>query len=368
MRAAVLSTVGGDLEIEDLRDPEPRIGEVLVEVAACGVCHSDLHVMRGEIAFPLPAVLGHEISGTIVALGGSTMGLELGQRIVSSFIMPCGTCRRCAQGSEELCETFFKMNRLHGTLYDGETRLYRREGEPIAMYSMGGLAEMCVVPATDVFPVPDGFSLGELATLGCSALTAYGAVRTVADLRPGDTVAVVGTGGIGLSIIQLSVIFGATEIVAIDVADDKLDAATRLGATTGINVRKTDPVAAIAEITKGRGVDVCFEAFGGAESFKTALNTVGDGGAVVVAGIAPSGVTGELDLMRLPRRKLRILGTFGGRPRTHMPALIDLVDRGVFQPAHTVSRHFDLAHANDAYGALGRGEIVGRAVIDMSVA
>jgi succinate semialdehyde reductase (NADPH) len=352
--------------IEELREPEPRAGEALLEIASCGVCHSDLHVMRGEIPFPLPAVLGHEVSGTVLAVGGPVPGLEVGQRVVSSFIMPCGNCSRCARGQEELCETFFRINRLKGALYDGETRLFRRDGEAIAMYSMGGLAERCVVPATDVFPVPDALEIRDLATLGCSALTAYGAIRTVADIRPGDTVAVVATGGVGLALIQLSVIFGASQVIAIDIADDKLDAAKALGATSVVNARNEDAAGAVAEMTRGLGVEVAFEAFGSAETFKTALGVVGDGGTVVVVGIAPPGVTGQIDLQRVVRRKLRVLGSYGGRPRTHMPALIDLVERGVFRPERAVTRRYDLSQANDAYRALGRGEVVGRAVIDIA--
>lgn len=366
MRAAVCSGVGTGLSIEELQDPHPRAGEVLVQVTTCGVCHTDLHVMKGEVVFPLPGVLGHEISGTVVEVGTQVSGIDVGQRVVSSFIMPCGHCRRCVRGEEDLCETFFAMNRLHGTLYDGETRLHRLDGEPISMYSMGGLAERCVVPATDVFSVPDELDLREVATLGCSALTAYGAVRNVADLRPGSTVAVVAAGGVGLSIVQMASLFGASQIVAVDVADDKLEMARSLGATTVVNSRRDDPATAVAEVTGGRGVDVAFEALGSAATFNTAVGIVGDHGAVVVVGIAAAGAVGEIDLTRLPRRKLRILGSYGGRPRTDMPELLELVRRGLLTPARAITRRYGLERAGEAYDALGRGEIVGRAVVDVA--
>lgn len=366
MRAAVCPEVGGGLSVEELQDPRPRTEEVLIEVTTCGVCHTDLHVMKGEVVFPLPGVLGHEISGTVVEVGKLVPGLQVGQRVVSSFIMPCGHCRRCVRGEEDLCETFFAMNRLRGTLYDGETRLHRLDGEPVAMYSMGGLAERCVVPATDVFPVPEELELKEVATLGCSALTAYGAVRNVADLRPGDTVAVVAAGGVGLSIIQMASLFGASQIVAVDVADDKLQTAHDLGATTVVNSRKDDPVTVVREVTGGRGVDVAFEAFGSAATFGTAVDLVGDHGAVVMVGIAAAGAVGQIDLTRLPRRKLRILGSYGGRPRTDMPALLELARRGLLDPGRAVTRRYSLERAGEAYDALDRGEIVGRAVVDMA--
>src|SRR4029450_3652226 len=128
-------------------------GEGLVKVTACGVCHTDLHVMKAEVAFRTPAVLGHEISGTVVALGRGGAGPPPGPAVACAFIMPCGRCRLCAIGRDDLCENFFAMNRLKGTLYDGTSRLRRKDGTTIAMYSMAGLAEYAVVPATDVFPL-----------------------------------------------------------------------------------------------------------------------------------------------------------------------------------------------------------------------
>src|SRR2546422_294165 len=145
MKAAVLSQVGGRLTLEEIPRPSPKASEVLIKVAACGVCHTDLHVIKGEVAFPMPCVLGHEISGTVAELGSGVAGLALGERVVCSFIIPCGSCDYCERGRDDLCETFFAYNRLKGTLYDGETRLYASDGSPIWMYSMGGLAEYAVV-------------------------------------------------------------------------------------------------------------------------------------------------------------------------------------------------------------------------------
>src|SRR5258708_32717596 len=149
MRAAVLDSGNAALRVEDIPVPTPGAGEVLVKVAACGVCHPGLHVIKGEVAFPMPCVLGHEISGTVAMLGSNVAALAVGQRVVCSFIMPCGTCRFCAQGRDDLCETFFAMNRLNGTLYDGQTRLQRQAGSPLWMYSMAGLAEVALGAGTD---------------------------------------------------------------------------------------------------------------------------------------------------------------------------------------------------------------------------
>ena len=185
MRAAVLQTIGAKFAVENLVDPEPKTGEVLVKVAACGVCHSDLHVVHGSVGFPTPCVLGHEVSGVIEAIGPDTKGFRVGQAVVGTFIMPCGTCRHCANGHEELCETFFQFNRLSGHLYDGTSRLGRANGEVIAQYSMGGLAERCVAPVGGIHPLPEGIDLLDAAILGCSGFTAIGAVRTTGQLRVG---------------------------------------------------------------------------------------------------------------------------------------------------------------------------------------
>ena len=271
MTAAVLNAAPGGLQIEQLPVPEPRANEVLVKVHACGVCHTDLHVMKAEVAFPTPAVMGHEISGTVVALGPGVKGPAVGTRVVSAFVMPCGFCPACGAGRDDLCDNFFGMNRLKGTLFDGTTRLRRADGSPVAMYSMAGMAEYSVVPATDVFPLPEGLPLEESAVLGCAVFTGYGAVRHAAELRGGERIAVVATGGVGLTIVQIAKAFGASQIIAVDVRDDKLEAARKLGATDVVNSAKLDAVKTIREMTGGVGVDVAFEVLGPARDVRAGV-------------------------------------------------------------------------------------------------
>jgi S-(hydroxymethyl)glutathione dehydrogenase/alcohol dehydrogenase len=366
VKAAVFTGDSPTLTIEDLERPSPGRGEVLVQVAACGVCHTDLHVLKKEVAFPTPAVLGHEVSGTVAEVGADVVGIAVGDRVVCSFIMPCGTCRHCVRGYEDLCETFFAYNRLKGTLYDGTTRLSRADGSPVSMYSMGGLAEFCVVPATDVFQVPDDVDLADVSIVGCSSFTAYGAVRNVARLDMSDKVAVIAAGGVGSSIIQFAKAVGVGQIIAVDVSAEKLDAAKALGATDVVNSSVEDAAARVIELSGGKGVDVAFEALGHASTFALALDVLDDGGRAVVVGIAPAGSRGDVDLARLVRRKLSILGSYGARARADMPQLINLVRQGVVRPKDVITRRYSLAEADEAYQALARGEIVGRAVIEMS--
>jgi succinate semialdehyde reductase (NADPH) len=366
VKAAVFAGDSPRLTIEELAKPTPRRGEVLVQVAACGVCHTDLHVLKKEVAFPAPAVLGHEVSGTVAEVGPDVVGVSVGDRVVCSFIMPCGHCRHCVRGNEDLCETFFAYNRLKGTLYDGATRLARPDGSPISMYSMGGLAEYCVVPATDVFPVPSDVDLADVSIVGCSSFTAYGAVHNVARLGMADRVAVIAAGGVGASIIQFARAAGVGQVIAVDVSEEKLDAAKALGATDTVNSSTEDAVARVIELSGGKGVDVAFEALGRAETFALAVDVLDDGGRAVIVGIAPAGSRGDIDLARLVRRKLSILGSYGAKARADMPQLINLVRQGVVRPKDVITRRYSLDEADEAYQALARGEIVGRAVIEMS--
>jgi succinate semialdehyde reductase (NADPH) len=363
MKAAVLERAPGPMRIEEIPVPEPLAGEVLVKVHACGVCHTDLHVIKAEVAFPTPAVLGHEISGTIVAHGAGVSGPPIGSPIVSAFIMPCGRCRLCAIGRDDLCDNFFAMNRLRGTLYDGTSRLRRQDGTNVAMYSMAGLAEYAVVPATDVFALPDGLPIAASSVLGCAVFTAYGAVRHGADLRGGERVAVVAAGGVGLNIIQIARAFGASQVVAIDISDDKLEIAKRVGATDAVNSRTVNATERVRELTDGHGVDIAFEVLGRPETFTQALEIIGDGGRMVAVGIAPGKTTAPVEITRLVRRGLRIIGSYGARTRADMPEILRLAARGTFRPETIVTRQFSLEEADAAYSALDRGEILGRAIV-----
>ena len=369
MRAAVLRDYDKGLQVETIRTPRPKAGEVLIKVTACGLCHSDLHVIGGAIAFPLPAVLGHEVAGTIVELGPGTehTGLEVGQQVAGGFLMPCGQCRHCAAGHDELCEPFFELNRLKGVLYDGTTRLYALDGEPIQMYSMGGLAEYSVVPATALAPVPEGVDPVSSAILGCAAMTGYGAVRRGADIKYGETVAVVAVGGVGSNIVQIARAFGASQVIAIDVADDKLEAVKAFGATATLNSMTQDAREEVLKLPNGRGVDVSFEALGIPSTWNTALDVLADGGRMVPIGLGAGRQTAEVEINRTVRRSQSILGSYGARTRQDLPAVVDLAARGIINYDDLVTRRFSLDEAAAGYEALRNRAIQGRAVVDMSL-
>jgi succinate semialdehyde reductase (NADPH) len=365
VKAAVVRTLSGPLVVEELRDPRPSEGEVLIKVAACGVCHTDLHIHDGSVPFPMPCVLGHEVAGTVLELGADVNGLRVGERVAGAFIMPCGTCAMCRSGREEMCEPFFAYNRSHGTLYDGETRLFDASGDPVWMYSMGGLAEMAVVPWRALAPIPDELPTTDSAIFGCALLTAYGALNHVAHLAAGETVAVIGAGGVGGSIIQLARALGAERIIAVDIGSEKLALASKLGATDVIDAGTEDAVGAVRELTGGRGADLALEAIGRPDTFRQATEMVVDGGRCVMVGIAPVGVAAPVEISRLVRRKLQILGSFGGRPRHDLAALMRMAVEGQLSAESAISRRFELREADEAYRLLAAGQITGRAIVEM---
>lgn len=371
MRGTVFWEPNKPLSIEDFQMPRPKAGEVLIKTKACGVCHSDLHVIKGELPFASPCVIGHEITGEVVEHGPLTDSktierLPVGAHVVGAFIMPCGNCHYCTRGQDDLCEDFFAYNRAKGTLYDGETRLFlRNSGKPVYMYSMGGLAEYCVVPAHGLCILPDSLPYTESAILGCAVFTAYGAMAHAAEVRPGDTVAVIGIGGVGSSCLQIARAFGASEIIAVDVQDDKLEKAKTLGATQTINSKHEDAILKIIELTGGRGVDVAVEALGRSQTFWQCTQSVRDGGKAVMIGLTNSGAKGEVDINRLVRRQIKVIGSYGGRARQDLPRLIKLAESGVFNLKASISRKCKFEEAAEAYKDLDKGAIVGRAVVEL---
>lgn len=358
----VLEAANQPLHADTISVAAPRAEEVLIEVAACGVCHTDLHVIKDEVAFPKPAVLGHEVSGIVREVGEGVTHVKPGDRVACSFIMPCGTCRHCEKGMEDICENFFNFNRLAGQLYDGSTRL-SRNGQDIAMYSMAGHAQHCVVPSRAVFALPETVNLLDAAVLGCSLFTGYGAVRAVADLQPGETVAVIAAGGVGLSIIHLARAAGAKHVIAIDIDDEKLALARELGATEVINSADTDPVQKVVELL-GRGVDVAFEALGSVATVKLAVDVLDDGGRAVLAGIAPAGHTMDVDITKVVRRKLQILGSFGAPASTAMPEVIRLAAEGKIALDKLITHRFAFDQTAEAYQLLNERKIQGRGLIE----
>jgi Zn-dependent alcohol dehydrogenase len=368
MRAAVVVGPEERFTVVTIPTPSAKKGEALVKVRSCGVCHTDLHVLKNEVAFPRPAVLGHEIFGEVVALGPGTeqadAAIRVGDSVVGGFIMPCTTCRSCTAGRDDMCSAFFEFNRLRGTLFDGESRLSMPDGSFLAMYSMGGLAEYAVVPISALAVLPDAIADVGSAILGCAGMTAYGAAKRVADIKPGQSVAIVGVGGIGSSLILMAKALGAATIVAIDIAQDKLDRALELGATHAVNSTVLNAVEEVKNVSDG-GCDVVFEALGIPATFEQSVGMLADGGTMVAIGIAAAGSRASIEITPLVRRGYTIAGSFGARTREDLPEVVRLANSGLFDTKELITRSFSLEEVNDAYSLLREGRILGRALITM---
>jgi S-(hydroxymethyl)glutathione dehydrogenase/alcohol dehydrogenase len=278
VRAAVLSAVGAPLEIADIDLPDPGPGQVRIRLAAAGVCHSDLSLTNGTMRVPVPAVLGHEGAGTVVAVGEEVAHISPGDSVVLNWAPSCGTCHACTLGEVWLC-----ANALNGA---ADVYAHRAsDGSDLHPgLNVAAFAEETVVSAACVLPLPDGIPLADAALLGCAVLTGYGAVHHSARVREGETVAVFGVGGVGLSTLQAARIAGATKIVAVDVSPEKEELARAAGATDYV-VASENTAREIRALTGKQGVDVAVECVGRAVTIRTAWESTRRGGRTTVVGI-----------------------------------------------------------------------------------
>ncbi|MGV9558015.1 Zn-dependent alcohol dehydrogenase [Streptomyces sp. NPDC003401] len=277
VRAAVLPAVGAPLEITGIELPEPGPGQVRVRLAAAGVCHSDLSLSDGTMRVPVPAVLGHEGAGTVVSVGEGVTGLVPGDGVVLNWAPSCGNCHACSLGEVWLC----------ADALSGSATVYARTADGTDLHpglNVAAFAEETVVPVSCVLPLPDGIPLTDAALLGCAVLTGYGAVHHCAQVRPGETVAVFGVGGVGLAALQAARIAGAPTIVAVDVSPEKEELARAAGATEYV-VASDATAREIRALTGKQGVDVAVECVGRAVTIRTAWESTRRGGRTVVVGI-----------------------------------------------------------------------------------
>lgn len=360
-RAAVLYETGKPLVVEDIEVDPPRSGEVLVRMAASGVCHSDLHTIQGIHPLPLPVILGHEGAGVVEEVGDGADGLSPGDHVILSWLPYCGRCRFCVSGRPALCDNLDWSNA--GTMMDGSTRFHRGDVR-LLHNTASSFAERTVVPAQTVVPVDPSLPLTELALLGCAVMTGTGAVLNTAAVRPGESVAVVGCGGVGLSVVQGARIASADTIIAVDPVASKLGLARRLGATHTVDPCAGDVRQAVHDVVPD-GVDYAFEALGRPETIETAIGLVGKGGTVVLVGMAPPEARVPIDALTITVEERRIAGCWYGscRPSSDFPRLLGFYRAGKLDLSSMVTATCRLEDVNDALAAMERGEVA-RTVID----
>jgi len=356
LRAVVFVSPEEPVEVWEVDLQPPGPGEVLVQIVAAGVCHSDLHLLRGEWIVPTPFVLGHEGSGVVVQVGADVTELSEGDHVVLSWVAPCGACRHCRSGHEARCEVAATVVGPGGVLSDGTSRLSRHGQTVFHQLGVSSYAEFAVVPASGAIPVSKDAPLDTLALLGCAVTTGVGAVMNTAKVHRGSTVAVVGCGGVGLSVVQGARLAGADRIIAIDVRPEKAALALTLGATEAIDVSEVAADIALRELIPG-GVDYAFDAIGKVTTTEQVIRMLGIGGSAVLVGLPPSGARASFEPLELAGADQRILGSnYGGiQPSRDIPWLVDRFRAGELLLEPLVSARRELEAASDALEELESG-------------
>jgi len=363
MKAAVLYEPGQPLRVEDVELAPPRTGEVRVRVGAAGVCHSDYHVMHGDMVAVLPAVLGHEGAGVVEEVGPGVTGVAQGDHVVLLWRTSCGRCEYCSVGRPALCVVGTAL-RNSGLLMDGTTRLSRDDLQLRHFAGVSCFAEQTVCAQEAVLKIPEDIPMPIAALAGCAVMTGVGAVVNTAKVEPGSTVLVIGAGGVGLCAIMGAVLAGAARIIAADLNPAKLELATSLGATEVVDSSRDDLVDAVRELT-GAGVDYAFEVIGLAETVEQAIRAVRVGGTAVAVGIVPTGMTAQVNVQQLVMQEKTLKGSIYGstRPRVDFPRLFELYRRGRLPLDRLLTRQWPLDEINEAYDALLAGTVARSVVV-----
>jgi 6-hydroxycyclohex-1-ene-1-carbonyl-CoA dehydrogenase len=339
VKAAVFYAAHEPMRLEEVPTPEPRAGEILVRVAGCGVCHTDLHYLdHGTPTFKRPPViLGHEVAGTVAAVGAGVTALKEADRVLVPAVLSCGHCTLCRAGRENICENSLML----GNHIDG------------------GYAEYVAVPAKDVFRLPDDVPLVEGSVIADAITTPFHAVVRRGKVVAGDWVVVFGCGGVGLSLVQVATAVGA-RVIAVDLKEAKLETARRLGAAETLNAASVPKLDKAVRAITGGGVDVAFEAVGKAATQEAAITCLKTGGRLVLVGYSPD--TLPLNAGRVMFRELEIRGSLGCRPVDY-PRAIELVRQGKVRLADMVTHRFPLERIGEALDTLRAGDAIRIVVI-----
>ncbi len=366
-RTAVLYATGEPIRVEEVELDPPKEHEVQVKIAAAGVCHSDYHMVTGDLPGYLPMALGHEGAGIVEEVGPGVTICKPGDHVVLTFVPSCGTCRYCVSGHTNLCNMGAGI--LMGPQLDGTFRMHDAQGHDIGQICViSTFSERTVVPDLSVVPIADYYPLNRAVLVGCGVPTGVGAVIHRAKVVPGSTVMVIGCGGIGSNAIQGAALAGARMVIAVDVVDFKLEKAKEFGATHTINAKNQDVVQTVKDLTWGEGVNYAFEAIATPATIGQAYACTAKNGTVVVIGLTPA--TAEsipippLDIVLLQKT---LMGTLYGdsQPRYDIPNLLQLYGAGKLKLDELVTRTYTLDQINEAYADMLAGKNI-RGVIEFS--
>ncbi len=372
-KAAVLERIGAERPYEttrplviselDLEGPGP--GEVLVKIAAAGLCHSDLSVIDGNRPRPTPMALGHEASGIVEEVGQGVTMFAPGDHVVMVFVPSCGQCIPCAGGRPALCEPGAAANGS-GSLLTGARRLYRDRTPVHHHLGVSAFAEYTTVSQQSLIKIDPAFDLTKAALFGCAVLTGVGAVVNTGGVSPGMTTAVVGLGGVGLCSLLGAIASGARQVIAIDLAEDKLQIARDLGATHTVNAGAADAIEQVKDISSG-GVDMAFELAGSVRALQLAYMITGRGGTTVTAGLPHPEHKLDIPAVSLVAEERTLKGSYIGTcvPRRDLPRYMDLYNQGKLPVDKLLSEVMTLEDINSGFERLANGQSI-RQVIDMA--
>ncbi len=363
MKAAVLREFNQPLSLENVAISKPKGREVLVRTAASGICHSDLHVIDGLLPMGMPTILGHEPAGIVEEVGEDVTEFKPGDHVIGCPSAFCSHCDFCMEGRGYLCSGQAELVR-------GRTEEPRLsvDGEYVRQFSnLSSFAEQMLIHANGLVKIRDDMPLDRAALIGCGVTTGLGAALNTAKVAAGDSVSVIGCGGVGLSIIQGARIAGANRIIAVDTLPWKLELAAKMGATDCVNAAEVNAVEAVRELTSG-GVDYAFEAIGVKQTVEQACSMARRGGAAVIVGVVPAGTSIEFDGLDLVIQQKRILGSIMGsnRFRIDMPRYVEFYMSGRLLLDEMISERFKLDDINVAIQKLRDGKVA-RGVIDFDL-
>ena len=358
MKAAVVREFGKPLVIEDVTLEAPEAGEVRVKVAACAICHSDIHYAEGAWGGTPPLILGHEASGVVEETGPGVTSVAVGDPVIVSLIRHCGQCFHCARGEPTQCETKFPL--------DMAGRLRDRTGAAVGQgIRTGAFAEQTVVHESQCVVIPKDLGFEQASLLACGVITGLGAVTNTAKVPVGSSVVVVGTGGVGLNSIQGARLSGAHPIIAIDLADEKLVAAKTFGATHGLNPVREDVVAGVKTLTGGRGADTVLVTVGSTPAMLQGMELPRRGGTIVMVGMPATGAKLPLEVGDIADAAQTITGSKMGatRPMTDIPKLIELYRDGRLLLDELVTNRYPLDQINEAFESVKKGEALRNVIV-----
>jgi aryl-alcohol dehydrogenase len=358
IKAAIVREKGGEMSIEDVRIGEPADDEVLVRIVATGICHTDISVRDQLLPMPLPAVLGHEGSGVVEAVGRSVTNVVPGDHVVMSYAW-CGSCDLCHSGHPAHCENVLPQC-FGGSRADGSTGITDSTGAPIHdhFFAQSSFAEYALANMRNVVKVPKDLPLDLLAPLGCGLQTGAGAVLQALKVKPGSSFVAFGIGAVGLAAIMAAKVAGATKVIAVDINPDRLALAAEIGATHTINGKEVDAVAKILEIT-GKGADFALEASGVGAVLRQAIDCLGIFGTCGIVGAPPLGSEVKVDVMGVMIPGKRVMGIVQGDviSATFIPTLIELYRQGRF-PFDRLIKQYDFADINQAIADSETGKTI----------